>query len=140
MQLVRNQSGFTLIEVMIVVVIISILVAIALPSYANHVMKTRRAAATACLMEGTHFLERYYTTRLTYTGATWPGLGCAAELAQFYTFRIQAGTLSATTFTAEAVPLNAQARRDTQCSTLRIDHIGRRTVTGTAVENPGRCF
>ena len=61
----QRARGFTLIELMVVVAIIAILAAIAYPSYTNHVVKTRRAAATACVMEAAHFMERYYTTNLT---------------------------------------------------------------------------
>jgi prepilin-type N-terminal cleavage/methylation domain-containing protein len=41
----KNQNGFTLIEVMIVVVIVAILAAIAIPSYQDSIRKTRRADA-----------------------------------------------------------------------------------------------
>jgi prepilin-type N-terminal cleavage/methylation domain-containing protein len=46
----RQNSGFTLIELMIVVAIIAILATIAYPSYFGHVNKSRRADATAALL------------------------------------------------------------------------------------------
>ena len=58
--------GFTLIEVMITVAIIAVLTAIAYPSYESHVTKTRRAAAAGCLLERAQFMERFYTTNLSY--------------------------------------------------------------------------
>src|SRR5215469_15393153 len=59
-------AGFTLIELMIVVGIIAVLVAIAYPSYQQHIIKTNRTAAEGCLSEYSNYMERYYTTNLTY--------------------------------------------------------------------------
>ena len=67
-------SGFTLIELMIVVAVIAILAAIAYPSYNGFVLKTRRGASASCVLQGAQFMERFYTTKLTYAGSgktTW---------------------------------------------------------------------
>ena len=68
----RQVRGFTLIELMIVVGIVAILATIANASYQSFVLKSRRAAAATCLMERAHYMERYYTTQLTYAGAPNP--------------------------------------------------------------------
>lgn len=129
----QRARGFTLIELMVVVAIIAILAAIAYPSYTNHVVKTRRAAATACVMEAAHFMERYYTTNLTYEGAALPSTGCMAELGNFYTIRLADDpALTASTFQVEGVPLGAQAARDTLCGTLTLNHAGTKGENGTA--------
>lgn len=60
-------TGFTLIELMIVVAIIAILAAIAYPSYTEHVMRSRRADAKGVLLEVAQFMERIYTERGKYT-------------------------------------------------------------------------
>lgn len=129
----RVAGGFTLIELMIVVAIIAILAAIAYPSYTNHVTKTRRGAAAACAMEAAHFMERYYTTNLTYAGAVAPNTACMAELADFYDIGIAAApAVTASTFSVEAVPRGTQEARDTLCGTLTINQAGTKGESGTA--------
>lgn len=62
----RLHSGFTLIEVMIVVAIIGILAAVAYPSYQESVRKSARADAQADLMELAQISERFFTTNNRY--------------------------------------------------------------------------
>ena len=83
-----HQSGFTLIELMITVAIIGILLSVALPSYQNYVMKTRRAVAASCLVEHAQFMERFRTTNLTFTGANLASFSspCLADSQASYTF------------------------------------------------------
>ena len=61
-----KNSGFTLIELMVVVAIIAIIAAVALPSYQEHVAKTRRSEAGSALLEGAQALERYFSANGRY--------------------------------------------------------------------------
>ncbi len=62
-------KGFTLIELMIVVAVIGMLAAIALPSYQEQVARSKRSDATGGLLEFASVLERHYTENSTYCDA-----------------------------------------------------------------------
>lgn len=63
----KNNKGFTLIEVMIVVAIIGIIAAIGYPSYTRYLHKAARAEASALLLEVMEKQEQYYRNKITYT-------------------------------------------------------------------------
>lgn len=125
----RVEAGFTLIELMIVVALVAILSSLAYASYQAQVVKARRATAAACLMGQVQYMERYYTSRFSYAGATVPTGGCVAELAGFYSF---SGSIQASAYTLSAVPRGAQAAGDSRCMTLTITDTGLKGETGTA--------
>ncbi|PID48931.1 MAG: pilus assembly protein PilE [Proteobacteria bacterium] len=132
-----NNTGFTLIEIMIVVAIIAVLAAIALPSYMDSVTRSHRQAAKSCLAEYAHFMERYYMTNMAYnkdlSGNTFslPTLGCATDnaLNTRYTFKVD--QLTRQTYRVNAIPQNAQAIADQGCGTLSLNHEGSKTVSGS---------
>jgi type IV pilus assembly protein PilE len=114
----KTQHGFTLIELMIVIVIISILAGIALPAYQNYLTKSRRGDAQGALNNFANVMERYYTENYTYEGAAAGGADTGAPAifsttapldgnSVYYNLTIQAA--DATTFTLRATPVNAQA-------------------------------
>ena len=112
----RKTGGFSLIELMIVVVIVAILGSIAYPSYLNQVTQSRRADAQAVLMEAAQFMERFYTENNRYDRDT---AGTAVALpAQLQESPRDSGTKSydiivqassASTYTLRATPKNGQA-------------------------------
>lgn len=131
MQIYLNrESGFTLIELMIVVAIIGIIAAIAYPTYQNHVQDTRRATAQSDLMELAQFMERRYTSNYSYSDdGDDPDLPFDHspqdndENNAFYNIGFE-DDVTENAFTLEAVPTGAQS--DDRCGTLTLNNQGER--------------
>jgi len=110
----KRRYGFTLIELMMVVAIIAVLGAIALPAYNRYVQKSRRTDAHNMLMRLAAEQERYYTLFNRYTadlsGAPPAGLGMASTTSEHGYYTI-AGAIGAggQTFTLTATPAAIQA-------------------------------
>lgn len=125
----KSSKGFTLIELMIAVAIVGILAAIAYPSYQQYVLKTRRAAAQGCLQELAQWMERYYTSNMTYANASLPQTSCRNDLEDFYAFAFS-GTPDGASYTLQAVAQGRQADDEaggTSCSPLTLNHQGSRS-------------
>ena len=114
-------SGFSLIELMIVVAIIAILASIALPAYSQHERKARRAAGATCALAVAQQAERYYTVNLRYTGFVANTGICEPKALEYY-------SVVATSATAKAFSISATAQGkqagDSGCSPLTIDQAG----------------
>lgn len=118
----KKVSGFTLVELMVVVTIVGVLVGLAVAGYDTATKKSRRAAAQGCLTEMTQFMERHYATNLAYTSATLPA--CSADVTAFYTISFTAAP-AATTYTVQAVPTGTQV--GDSCGTMTVNQLGNRT-------------
>ncbi|MDR2165271.1 MAG: prepilin-type N-terminal cleavage/methylation domain-containing protein [Zoogloeaceae bacterium] len=140
----QKQEGFTLLELMVVVVIVAILAAVAWPSYQNHVRKARRVECEGVLMRSAATLERRKSATLSYAtnpagGGQFPGgvsrIYCPAETgasaAGKRTYAVTfLGAPSSTTFTLQATPIGAQAAD--KCGTLTLNHLGDRGASGAS--------
>lgn len=115
-----NASGFTLIELMIVVAIIGILAAVAVPQYFKYVEKTRRSDAQVALLLQMQSLERCRTSSATYVGC--PIDATSSE--EYYAITL--GGASATGYTLTATGQGAQAN-DPTCRVMTITAQGIRT-------------
>ena len=131
MNQVRRHYGFTLIELLVVVSIVGILLAVAIPSYREQVLRTRRADAQAQLQSIAQSLERYNTLNSTYVGFT----GCSPA-SDFYT--MSCTTLTRTAFVVAAAPSGEQTAD--RCKTLTLSSTGQQGVTGGATASAADCW
>lgn len=88
----KSQKGFTLIEVMVVVVIVAILASVAIPSYREYVIRGHRRAAQAAMMEIATRQHQYFVANRTFATVAELGYTLPPELDPYYSYDI---TLSA---------------------------------------------
>lgn len=111
-----RQKGFTLIELMIVVVVVAILASIAIPSYLEQTRKGRRADAMRSVGDLQLALERWRAENPEYGDCAACGSGTYPTLPTSPYYTIAIPTANATTYTITATPTGAQT--DDRCGTL----------------------
>lgn len=116
----KRDAGFTLIEIMIVVVIVGIIAAVAFPAYQGSVQKSRRADATATLLGLQLAQTKWRAVNPQYTG-TLSDLGAAAATPGGY-YNLQITAANATAFTITATPNGDQS--SDSCGTFTITQNG----------------
>lgn len=140
----QSKRGFTLIELMIVVVIVGILAAIAFPSYIDSVQKSRRADAYDALLDCASSQARFFSTNTpsTYFNEDggegenlcgWDGTNFISKDGH-YTLAIANNNCSRDVglstvfwcFTVTATPFTPAQQNDIRCATFTIDERGNR--------------
>jgi type IV pilus assembly protein PilE len=125
----KTQNGFSLVELMIVVVIIGILTAIALPNYSDYVIRGKIPDATSALSTKRVQMEQYFQDNRTYVAA--PACNADTATSQVFNFSCSvAGT--ATNFT-----LQAAGKTSMTGFTYSIDESGNKS-TNIAAPAPDR--
>ncbi len=120
-----RKSGFTLIELMVVIAIIAILVALAVPSYQSSIRKSRRSDAQTQLMEFAGTAERIFNQNNSYAAAALP------TSTEFYTYSFPVA-VTATSYTIKATPKGPQSSDD--CGSMTLTQTGVKTHDGSLTE------
>lgn len=124
-----RDNGFTLIEVIVVVLILGILAAVAIPNYTEYIQRGRRADAKTALLQIAQWQERRRTETNSYATASsaLPGLAAVQSGGQTtYQITIDAGA-TATTYGLTATRAGAMA--NDPCGDLTLSSLGVRGNT-----------
>ena len=120
---VKKNSGFTIIELMIVIGIVALLVALAYPSYINYVRKARRGEAQQLLLNWSINQEIWRSNNIAY--ATLGQLPPPTHDDYIFDFSVDP---TPTAYTLRAVAQNDQvndrSRAGTSCANLTLDQSG----------------
>jgi len=121
--MIKNQ-GFTLSELMIVIAVLAILSAVAVPSFSAFSKKGHLNKARAALVENAHFMEQYYAQHKTFrkNSTTWPDLPHTATSKFDIAFTAQAKGVMGDRFILCAKPNSRYQQRENRY--LEIDQAG----------------
>ena len=132
----KNNKGFTLVELMIVIAILGILGSVAYPSYLSHVKKANRADGIDSLSALAGRMEEYYMNNDTYAGATVNAAGTGTVGSNKTSDDLY--TLSISSATAFAYSLTATPKTtDSECGNLTLNSLGQK---GTSIGTVDACW
>ena len=131
----KNITGFTLIEMMIVIVIISILSAVATASYRSYVVKARRTSAQEELLQIQQSIEEFYALNHKYTGAF------TTKTVEQYQFSFLTEGGDFTGYQIRATATGGQSTGDAECAVLYLNRHGSRGGGASAGDlHAGMCW
>lgn len=128
--MIRFLLGFSLIELLIVISLISILTALSMPLYSFYFTKAHRMEAITSLSKLALILEQYHLEKGTYQNATLGDLHFP-DLVAHQTYRLSIDSATEQNYLISATPLGAQAKNDKICACLSLNAYGEKIITGT---------
>jgi len=132
-----KNKGFTLIELMIVVAILGILAAIAIPAYSDYVIQARRAEAKDAILSIQLAQEKWRANNNSYGSLT--DLGFADPFVTDNYSTAVTGT-SPTAYTITATATGSQASKDSACKNFSTNQSNVQSVSGSYISTPEKCW
>ena len=133
-------SGFTLIELLMVIGIVALLVSIAIPSYQEFMMKSRRTEAKELLFTAAQRQQQVFTWQNRYSTDISGELVVPSTSANgYYTLSVAAGHTGSinTSYSMSATPVTGTSQaNDTACGTYTINSLIQKTVSGSQTTPP----
>lgn len=123
-----RRRGFTLIEMLVVMTIIGILAAVAIPAYMQYIARGARAEARTTLTQAAQFMERWRTQNGTYATAALPAALAASPFPGTPKYTIALGGLTAAAYTLTATPVGSMV--GDVCGNLSLTQTGLRGHSG----------
>jgi type IV pilus assembly protein PilE len=145
-----GMAGFTMVELMVVVVITAILASIAVPAYNNSIRKSRRTEAKTAIMDLAAREERYFATQnqyttspasLAYGSGAWP-----ISIGTYYSISsVTSSPATATTpggYVLQVTPSAASPQlQDTSCQLFQVDQTGKQSsLDNTSTDSSTTCW
>lgn len=133
----RIAAGFTLVELLVTIIVATILISIAIPSYQNQVRKSRRTEAKTALLDLASREERYNSTNSGYTSST-TALGFSGVASFPVTvgsgyYQVNVTTTGTTAYTLTATPVTTSPQaNDTSCASFTLDNTGAQNATNSS--------
>lgn len=139
----KQMTGFTLIELMIVIGIVALLAGIAYPTYIDQIVRSNRSVATGALLELAQRQEGFFADNNTYATTLEELVGSnvgsrlVKEGSNYFAgegsnkiYSLAIADVSGRAYTLRATPLGSQATRDTKCGSFTLSSSGRKGTSG----------
>jgi len=134
----KTNKGFTLLELLIVITIMAIIVAIAIPNYTRYVVRAQRVEARNALQAVAQQIDQNYRVTRDYSKlANGDALSNASNTNKRYEISFVPNTVTPTGYTLQAQAVGKQAQRDKDCAYFFYNQSGTKMASKTVTPPSG---